>query len=166
MKVTALRNRPRWSWGKVLPILALLVLGAAAGGPAEADTQQVPAGSQAPSIGIVSPEPGASLPFGEARVSVDTSGFIIDPGAIGMAAIHGRGHWHLYVDGVFVSANAVSEVKLERLPPGPHHLRVSLANNDHSPLNPAVEDSVTIDVGEASAADETVPSSSAGQPNY
>ena len=40
----------------------------------------------------------------------------------------------------------MDNVMIDELASGSHQLRVSLANNDHSPLNPPVEDSIVIDV--------------------
>jgi len=112
----------------------------------EAKVSALTSGNEVPYIGIVTPRAGEALPADAVEVTVETGGFIIDADAIGKAAVPGRGHWHLYVDGAFVQAHAGDRVTLTSLTPGPHHLRCSLANNDHSPLDPPVEDSVVVDV--------------------
>lgn len=100
-----------------------------------------------PAISIVSPQAGAVLSGSAVHVRVEIANFVIDTEAVGKARMPGRGHWHLYLDGEFIGAETTQETTLEQVPPGPHHLRVALANNDHSPLSPPAEASVVIDVG-------------------
>jgi len=65
----------------------------------------------------------------------------------------GEGHYHIYLDnasgGSYLVANQVPSVMV-KIPaattPGPHTLRVSLSDNHHVPLVPAVEDIVDITV--------------------
>ncbi len=101
---------------------------------------------EAPSLRIVEPQDGAVLPGGDFYLRVDIHGIIMDPDAIGKPKVPGRGHWHIYLDGKWIGASAASEYVVTELTPGPHHIRVSLANNDHSPLRPPVEDSIVLDV--------------------
>lgn len=101
---------------------------------------------QGPSLQIIEPQDGAVLPGGDLYLRVDVRGIIMDPDAIGKPKVPGRGHWHIYLDGKWIGASAAREYAVTELTPGPHHIRVSLANNDHSPLNPPVEDSIVLDV--------------------
>lgn len=101
---------------------------------------------EVPSLRIVEPQDGAVLPSGNLYVRVDVHGFIMDPAAIGKSKVPGRGHWHVYLDGKWIGASGADEYALTDVTPGPHHIRVSLANNDHSPLSPPVEDSIVLDV--------------------
>jgi hypothetical protein len=65
----------------------------------------------------------------------------------------GHGHYHIYLDqasGIdYLIANQTPTIPVQ-VPPGTtvgaHTLRVSLGNNDHSPLAPPVEDHVDITV--------------------
>lgn len=142
--------------GMMLPLLTiflmLLISACDSQGSEAVDTGSI---AVKPSIGIINPQPGASFSAESIDVQVGIEGLTVNPYAIGKAAVPGSGHWHIYLDGAFINASAVGTVTLDPLPPGPHHLRVSLANNDHSPLSPPVEDSLVIDVmGEAIEEDE------------
>lgn len=99
-----------------------------------------------PSITIISPHPDDDLTENGLTVEVQVENFIMDIEAIGKAKVPGRGHWHLYLDGELVAPSALMEFDLDAISSGPHHVRAALANNDHSLLLPAVEDSVIIDV--------------------
>ena len=79
-------------------------------------------------------------------VKVEVNNFIMDSDAIGRDKVPGRGHWHLYLDGEWTGATAEEIAMLERVSAGLHHVRVALANNDHSPVLPPAEDTVIIDV--------------------
>ena len=140
----------------ILPVLGLLfILLINPCGSQGSETAGSISSSVEPRIGIIKPQPGASFSAESIDVQVSIEGLTVDPYAIGKAAVPGSGHWHIYLDGAFINASAVGTVTLDPLPLGPHHLRVSLANNDHSPLSPPVEDSLVIDVmGEAVEEDE------------
>lgn len=79
-------------------------------------------------------------------VAVEITGFEIDPGAIGGANQPGKGHWHLLLDGRLVAPQGKIYTTLPNVAPGQHTVKAELHNNDHSPLSPAVEDSVTFNV--------------------
>jgi hypothetical protein len=125
-------------------MLSLLLLGIVACGGTQAQGPNPAPSAKAPSIKIVAPKAGDTLSANAIQVTVDIRGFIMDAGAVGQAAVAGRGHWHLYVDGAWLHFGATVSVALKPVTSGPHHLRVSLANNDHSPLTPAVEDSIVV----------------------
>jgi hypothetical protein len=122
--------------------------------------------ARAPSIKIVAPKAGDTLSAAAIQITVDIQGFIIDPEAVGKAAVTGRGHWHLYVDGAWLHFGATESVALKPVASGPHHLRASLANNDHSPLTPAVEDSIVVEVVGGAAAPPVTDAEPATGPQY
>ena len=99
-----------------------------------------------PSIVIISPQTNEVWSEGSLMVKVEVNNFIMDSDAIGLDKVPGRGHWHLYLDGEWIEATAEETTILERVSAGFHHLRVALANNDHSPVLPPVEDTVIVDV--------------------
>jgi len=101
--------------------------------------------AQTPRIRIASPASQEVIDGNEVRVRVEVTGFILDNAAIGTPSVPGRGHWHVYLDGEWIAATGELEYALDRVAQGPHHLKVALANNDHSLLDPSVEDSVVID---------------------
>ena len=100
-----------------------------------------------PSIEIISPQVGDVWLEGSLMVKVEIENFVMDAEAIGADKAPGRGHWHLYLDGEWIGATADEITTLERVSAGLHHLRVALANNDHSPVLPPVEDTVIVDAG-------------------
>ncbi len=113
--------------------------------PANSSVNEQEAGER---LGIVltAPLPGQIINTEDVIVEVKIRDFIVDGQAIGKTKALGTRHWHLYLDGEFLQASANPEIVLDRLSPGPHHVRVSLANNDHSALSPPAEDSVVVDV--------------------
>ncbi len=82
--------------------------------------------------------------------TVDVTHFVLEAPA-GQPNQPGHGHYHIYLDqasgGDYLVANQTPSVPVQ-IPQGTtvgaHTLRVSLGNNDHSPLSPPVEDHVDI----------------------
>jgi hypothetical protein len=90
-----------------------------------------------PRIRILAPQAGALINSSSIEVRVDIRDFTLDPDRVGGSNEAGFGHWHLFLDGVyqgFVTGTEGFEATLTELEPGPHAIRVELANNDHSPL--------------------------------
>ena len=135
----------------LLLLLALACKSSDISGPAGSDAAGTPA------IEIIAPGPMENISGGSVEVTVAVTDFIMDSNAIGSYAVSGTGHWHLYLNGELVSPSATDSYFLEPIRPGSHHLRVSLANNDHSPLNPPVEDSVVINVASGDTVSESPP---------
>ncbi len=103
----------------------------------------------APSISILEPADGATV-GATVALRVDIGGFTIDPEAIGLANVAGRGHYHVTVDGTTIDFEVTGPVyAIEDLAEGGRTVEVSLHNNDHSALSPAVSDQVTITVAAA-----------------
>jgi len=111
-----------------------------------------------PSIRITSPAANATVGNGSA-VTVSVQNLTFDCPADGSVAnAAGHGHWHLYVDGT-ADANydgafcASSGTLTKTYPAGSHTLVASLRNNDHTPLDPAVNsDPVTITISDVAPA--------------
>lgn len=79
-----------------------------------------------------------------------TNFVLMPPSATNVA---GQGHYHLYLDGAsggnYLAADQVptKQVKIPlQTASGAHTLKVSLGENDHTPLQPAVDDIVNITV--------------------
>jgi len=116
-------------------------------------------GSVSPSIALIlsasSIEDGSSV-----VASWTVSGFTLDAAAMGGAAVSGRGHVHVLVDGTLVEMTAGTSLSLDGLSTGTHTVRVELRNNDHTALSPAVFDEASLDVTPKATA--PTPSASAG----
>ncbi len=133
--------------------------------PTPAAEEATPAAAQ-PEVTFTSPGDGETV-SGPVKVSVDLSGFEIDPENVGKAPEEGKGHLHFTMDGgkfdkpKYSGANGELAVKLgvdgkyspavapeityEKLPPGEHTLKVDLANNDHSPTGTSAETTFTVE---------------------
>ncbi len=117
-------------------------------------------GSQ-PMIQITEPADGATLPPGKVVVNVQVSNFqLVDK--LGQPAEPGQGHIHYFLDvtppttpgkpatvqnGMF-APSAKTTYTFDDVKNGPHMVAVELVNNDHTPLQPAVVDSVHFTVEE------------------
>jgi len=99
-----------------------------------------------PSVRIVSPETGDLITGDTIDIELEIVGFIMDREAMGTARVDGRGHWHLFLDGRQVQIKAGEATTLDLVPTGPHNIRISLRNNDHSTLSPEVDHNINVDV--------------------
>jgi hypothetical protein len=97
-----------------------------------------------PSIKIIDPLPGSTVALNWTFVTVEVSNFTLDPAAIGSAPVAGRGHYHVFVDGVYRSMAGTTTAAVIDLGPGPHSIRVELYNNNHVPLAAPVFDDVRV----------------------
>jgi plastocyanin len=121
-------------------------------------------GSKAPSIEITSPVNGSTIPVGNVTVSIQVSNFkLVDK--LGQANVSGEGHIHYFLDypapteqgkaaippaGTKWAATPAASYTFDNVGPGSHTIYVELVNNDHTPLNPPVVESVTFTVSTAS----------------
>ena len=108
-------------------------------------------GAKAASAGIKIryPQSGANVTdAAQVAVAVEITGFDLDPAAIGNATNKaGSGHWHVLLDGKLVAPQGkIYAILKEGVGVGSHTVKAELHNNDHSPLSPVVEDSVTFNV--------------------
>ena len=79
------------------------------------------------------------------NLQVVATGFRWAPEHASGQAVEGEGHAHVYVDGKKVGRLYGEWMHLS-LPTGRHEVRVSLNGNDHEDLQPAVEQTVVVDV--------------------
>lgn len=85
------------------------------------------------------PPPGVSLmlhPDGRQsrNLEIRVENFTFDPKAVNGAHVSGRGHAHVYVDGVKIGRAYGPWYHLSALPEGEHEVRVTLNANDHTQL--------------------------------
>ena len=115
-----------------------------------------------PTLKITSPSNGATLKTGDITVKADVANFnVVDKQ--GQANVTGEGHVHFYMDvspipsaagqpaiPTNASANwahvSGTSYTFKNVPPGTHTFAVQLVNNDHTPVVPAVSDTVTVTV--------------------
>jgi hypothetical protein len=80
-----------------------------------------------------------------ATVEVTTSGVqLVDPGISMEKAVAGQGHLHYQLDKGPIIATPTAKLSFHELAPGPHTIVVMLAGNDHKPLGPQQQLSVTV----------------------
>lgn len=83
-----------------------------------------------------------------ATVEVTTSGVqLIDPAMANEKPAAGQGHLHYQVDNGPVVATPSAKLSFHELTPGSHTIRVILAGNDHKPLGPQQQLTVTVPKG-------------------
>ncbi len=138
---------------------------AATPGPTPTEAEATPEATQS-EVTFASPTDGQTV-SGPVRVSVDVSGFEIDPENVGKQPEAGKGHLHFTMDGgefdkpKYSGPNGELAVKLgvdgkyspavapeityRKLPPGEHTLEVHLANNDHSDTGTLAETTFTVE---------------------
>jgi predicted lipoprotein with Yx(FWY)xxD motif/plastocyanin len=123
-------------------------------------------GSKTPSIEVTSPVNGSTIPAGNVTVSVQVSNFnLVDK--LGQPNVSGEGHIHYFLDypapteqgkpaippsgaNVTWAATPAMSYTFDNVGPGSHTIYVELVNNDHTPLNPPVVESVTFTVSAVS----------------
>ncbi len=111
---------------------------------------------------INSPLDGAELPAGDVTVSISVSDFSIVQ-KLGESPTSGEGHIHYYMNaepptipgqsavtgsGTYAATTETSHI-WENVEPGTHTFSVQLVNNNHTPLQPPVVDTVTVNVEKA-----------------
>ncbi len=113
-----------------------------------------------PSVRIVSPRNGDTVPAGDVAVQVEVSNFrVVDN--LGGADAKGEGHVHFYIDvndvpttpgrpavsreGTY-HAGGVTSHTWANVPPGTHTFAMQLVNNTHTPLDPPATARVTVTV--------------------
>ncbi|MGA1872051.1 MAG: hypothetical protein ACMUHY_00130 [Thermoplasmatota archaeon] len=98
-----------------------------------------------PTISISSPMEGAVLYDGMINLNVDVTDFMLSSDYGGENS-EGMGHWHLYVNDALQGPFSDHWANLTDLPAGVHTFKVDLRNNDHTPISPPSEDSITVTV--------------------
>jgi hypothetical protein len=80
-----------------------------------------------------------------ATVEVTTSGIeLVDPAISMEKAVAGQGHLHYQLDKGPIVATPTAKLSFHELAPGPHTIVVMLAGNDHKPLGPQEQLTVTV----------------------
>ena len=80
-----------------------------------------------------------------ATIEVTTSGVeLTDPAISHEKAVPGQGHLHYQLDKGPVVATPAAKLSFHELTPGPHTFLVVLAGNDHKPLGPQQQLTVTV----------------------
>jgi hypothetical protein len=163
---------------KLFSTLAVTGAVAFAGCGGDDEQQQAATPERTPAAAEATPEaPQSEVAFaaptdgqtvsGPVKVSVDVSGFEIDPENVGKQPEAGTGHLHFTMDGgkfdkpKYSGPNGELAVKLgvdgkyspavapeityRKLPPGEHTLEVHLANNDHSDTGTQAETTFTVE---------------------
>lgn len=105
----------------------------------------------APSVSIQAPKEGETVSGPDITVRLKVSDLRINPDAIGKTKKEGEGHVHVNLDGNEVPIGATSHT-FTSVVSGSHTLRASLHNNDHSPLDPAVAETINFSVGTVDSA--------------
>ena len=111
----------------------------------------------APSIKILSPQPGAVL-SGPFDVTVQVTNFNDSCDLYGKPDVAGYGHWHLNVDsstgpmmgmGTMLGMSCVNvfHATTTGMTPGMHTLIALLVDNGHAPLHPETSDKVQVKIG-------------------
>lgn len=121
-------------------------------------------GATSPTVRVASPATGATFTIGApTRLTIETTNFMLVP-FMGMSgAERGRGHYHIYLD----AADGMDYLVADHNPTpsvtipagtsvGPHTLRISLRNHDHSAVTPAVDTTLPIVVNVATTPTVTI----------
>src|SRR5712691_1689935 len=100
-------------------------------------------------IKVISPATGAQVSTLGVRMVVQVGGgFILDQQNFGLANIVDHGHMHYFVDGIYKGATWLTQFTFTDLnTTQPHILKAQLFNNDHTPVLPAVADTVQVTAG-------------------
>jgi hypothetical protein len=74
----------------------------------------------------------------DVEMTFEVENFVLDAASIGAANVPGVGHAQVWVDDVLTAQTGSTTVSLSALAPGVRSVRVSLAENDGTPLSPPV----------------------------
>ena len=90
-------------------------------------------------------DPDKKAASGGATVEVTTSGVqLTDPALSNEKPVPGQGHLHYQVDKGPVVATPTAKLSYHELAPGSHTILVVLVGNDHKPLGPQQQLTVTV----------------------
>ncbi len=99
-----------------------------------------------PTLTILSPTEGQVITGSAVTVTIQVTNFTLAPESIGGINQPDQGHWHILLDGLFLTPVGTESFNLTGLTPGAHAIKAELHNNDHSPLTPPVEATVNVTV--------------------
>jgi len=99
-----------------------------------------------PLVVISSPDFGSDTVGSSVELGLLVSNFNVVDSA-GGTATDGEGHYHIYIDGTYYGFDTDPDSTLVTdLTPGEHDIRIVLANNDHTELDPQIDDTIEINV--------------------
>ena len=117
---------------------------------------QTPGSSLKPTMTAKLIDPEKKAADGAATVEVTTSGVeLTDPAIANEKPVSGQGHLHYQVDKGPVIATPSAKLSFHELSPGSHTIVVILAGNDHKPLGPQQQLTVTVPKAMKSTAGES-----------
>jgi hypothetical protein len=113
---------------------------------------QTPGSATKPTMTAKLVDPEKRAAEAGATVEVTTSGVeLIDPAMAKEKPIPGQGHLHYQVDKGPVAATPAPKLSFHELTPGPHTITVVLVGNDHKPIGPREQLTVTVPKAAAKA---------------
>lgn len=132
--------------GSILMIAMVIALSACSSGSAAnpsstAPTQSPQATSAAPTIELVSPVSGSTVPSGDVAMSVRTTGlkFVMASNT----NVAGEGHVHFTLDDEPFEMSVTPDYVYADVAPGEHKLVAELVQNDTTPFSPPVKQEIT-----------------------
>jgi hypothetical protein len=107
------------------------------GAPSAAGSQPV----APPTLKLVTPAEGATVPAGSVSVLVEATGlkFVMPSNTV----VPGEGHVHFTLDDQPFKMSATPEYVLKNVAPGAHTLKAELVQNDTKPFDPPAEQVIT-----------------------
>lgn len=106
---------------------------------------QAPGAAMKPTMTAKLVDPDKKAAGRAATVEVTTSGVeLVDPALSNEKPVVGQGHLHYQVDKGPIVATPSAKLSFHELTPGPHTIVVVLAGNDHKPLGPQQQLTVTV----------------------
>lgn len=135
-----------------LLVIAAVALSACSGSPSAATpSPKAPASlakaarpSVQPTLKLVAPTDGASVPAGDVRMAVETTGLKFAMPSNTLVA--GEGHVHFTLDDKPAQMSDTPELVMKAVTAGPHKLKAELVQNDTTPFDPPVLEEITFTV--------------------
>lgn len=94
---------------------------------------------ESPTISIVAPEDGGENNSSSVQVVVDVGRFTLDPTVYpyddDRHSKPFRGHWHLYLDRLFIDDQFTTEALITGVGPGVHEIAAELVNQNHTRIH-------------------------------
>jgi hypothetical protein len=106
---------------------------------------QAPGSATKPAMTAKLIDPDKKAAARAATVEVTTTGVeLVDPALSNEKPVAGQGHLHYQLDKGAVIATPSAKLSFHELTPGPHTILVMLAGNDHKPLGPQQQLTLTV----------------------
>lgn len=104
--------------------------------PAQAAQPSVP-----PTVKLLAPTEGVSVPAGDVRMAVETTGlkFVVPSNTV----VAGEGHVHFTLDEAPFQMSTAPEFVMKGVAAGPHKLKAELVQNDTTSFDPPVLEEIT-----------------------